>query len=208
MRYLIVIGDWFFNKYGIKLFWSLFVALCIYNFYTWYQDPSGTLERVTTNLQNPWYWIPIVIISLAGIVILINFIKFYFEKKRVNAYLLDKVKESVLKSCEETRLMNGKEIPSDEDIDKYYRMYCKKFELDNKNQWTTLKPIPFEEFEKKAKVAPSQEKIPMDDGKEQLVINKRGGWSYLISMTSDMFSFDPVSGQSTMMRFRDYESMI
>ena len=101
-----------------------------------------------------------------------------------------------MKSAEETNLMNSGEIPSDEDIDKYYKMYCKKFELDNRDQWNTAEPMSFEFWTKCAK----------NDFEEEQFGNV--GWKFMIAKTSDMFSFDPSTGQSTMMRFRDYEELI
>lgn len=123
------------------------------------------------------------------LVVLWNLFKRYSRRMSIESQLFsDELKESLEKSAEETEKMTSGEIPSDEDIDKYYRMYLKKFELDTEDEWTTAEPIPFEEFEKDAK--------------------KDDGWRFLIRMTSDAFSFDPSSGQAIMWRYRDYEEMI
>jgi hypothetical protein len=116
---------------------------------------------------------------------------------------IETMKESLKKSREETEKLRSGEIPSDEDIEKYYKMYCKKFEIDNKDQWTTREPMSFEKFEKEAKTLP--EDTDLGDG---MKLHKREGWEFLIAQTSDSFMFDPKTGQSTMMRFTDYESMI
>lgn len=182
----------FLSKYGI---WIAFAGIWIYNFYNWYQDPTGTWERTKENLHSPWFWIPLCFFVLSGIVILVSWIWDKYKLEPQRRELADQLKESFRKSAEETAKLRSGEMPTDEDIDKYYRMYCKKFELDNRDQWTTLEPMPFEEFETEAK-------------KEEPDGISRVGWGFLISMTSDAFTFDPGSGQSTMMRFRDYESMI
>lgn len=189
------IVNWIWKKHMNKIFWTILAGLWIYNFYNWYQDPSGTWEIVKTNMQNPWYWIPIVFLLSLPIFGLILFIK---NRKTTKAQLefLKEMRKTLLKSAEETGLMNSDKIPSDEDIDKYYRMYCKKFELDNRNQWNTAEPMSFEFWEKCAK----------DDFEEKQV--GRVGWKFMIAKTSDAFSFDPSTGQSTMMRFRNYEELI
>lgn len=215
------IVNWIWKNHMNKVFWSTISALWIYNFYNWGKDPSGTWERFTTNIQNPWYYIPISLSILIPIVFLIimKIMKKKVDKETIA--FLKEMKKGIAKSCIETALMRGDTLPNDEDINKYYKMYCIKFEMDNRDQWTTLEPMPFEKFEKEAKIPPETIEIPLDDqlsehdkkeigedSKRILYIRKRGGWEFLISMTSDMFSFDPISGQSTMTRFRDYEKMI
>ena len=127
--------------------------------------------------------------GLALIVVVIwNRFKRYSERMAIESQIFsDELKKSLEKSAEETMKMKSGETPSDEDIDKYYRMYCKKFELDTEDEWTTAELLTFEEFEKDA---------------------KDKGYRFLISMTSDAFSFDPSTGQSIMWRHRDYEAMI
>jgi len=127
--------------------------------------------------------------GLALIVVVIwNRFKRYSERMAIESQIFsDELKKSLEKSAEETMKMKSGETPSDEDIDKYYRMYCKKFELDTEDEWTTAELLTFEEFEKDA---------------------KDKGYRFLISMTSDAFSFDPSTGQSVMWRYIDYESMI
>ena len=176
------------KKHMNKVFWSMLAGIWIYNFWNWYQDPVGTweiIQRNLQNLQNPWYWIPIGVLTLIPFVFIIYIVvKHKRDMRRINS-VIDRMKKSLLKSAEETKLMQSEEIPTNEDIDKYYRMYLVKFEEDNKDQWNTAEPIPFEKFKERAK-----------------------DYRYLISMTSDIFSFDPVTGHSTMYRFRDYDEMI
>jgi hypothetical protein len=183
------------KKHMTKVIWIIIAGLWLQNFYQWYQDPSGTWEITKTNFQNPWYWIP-----LSTLPILFIFVGFVITKNRKQTKqtlkILEGMRESLKKSAEETMLLKSNEIPSDEDIDKYYRMYCKKFELDNRDQWNTAEPMTFEFWEKCAK---------NDFEVEQF---GRVKWQFMIAKTSDMFSFDPSTGQSTMMRFHDYEEMI
>lgn len=196
MRYFIE----FMNKYGNKIFWSILACLWIFNFWQMYQDPSGTWKTIKTNLQNPWYWIPIGFMILILCVIPIWA---YWKKKIFINNTLSFISFIQEKSSKETRLMNSDEIPSNEDIVKYYKMYCIKFELDNEDIWTTNKPMSFEEWEKKSKTPTKSEDL--GDGWR---FKERGAWEFMISKTSDIFSSNPVTGQSTMMRFRDYENMI
>ena len=56
------------------------------------------------------------------------------------------LKRGIERTIKENNLLKSKNIPTDEDIEKYYKMYLKKLELDD--QWTTDPPMPFEEFEK------------------------------------------------------------
>jgi len=172
------------KKHMNKVFWSMLACLWSYNFWQWYQDPVGTWEITQRNLQNPWYWIPIGLLLLIPFVIIYIIVKHKREVKLIDQ-VIDRMKKSLMKSAEETVLMRSGKTPTNEDIDKYYKMYLIKFQEDNKDQWNTAEPMPFEKFKAEAK-----------------------DWRYLISMTSDVFSFDPVTGQSTMMRIRNYEDMI
>jgi hypothetical protein len=176
--------------------WLLLACILIYNAFCYYRDPVGTWERVTTNIHNPWYWIPLCFILLIPIVTGIALLR-HKRKSKLYHSMIDEWTDSVKKSFEETALLKSDEIPDDESISKYYKMYLKKFELDNEDNWTTINPISFEIWEEAAK----KQKDP-----ESLF--PRVGWSFMISMTSDCFMFDPESGHSTMIRYRNYESMI
>jgi hypothetical protein len=190
------IGNWIWKNHMNKVFWISLSALWLYNFYNWYLDPSGTWERFTINIQNPWYYIPICLILSMPIVFLI-IIKIMERKvKKETRAIIKEMAKGIAKSAIETALMRGDTLPNDEEINKYYKMYCKKFEMDNRDQWNTAEPMSFEFWEKCAK----------DDFEEEQV--GRVKWDFMIAKTCDMFSFDPVTGQSTMTRFCDYEKMI
>lgn len=182
------------KKHMNKVFWSMLACLWSYNFWRWYQDPVGTWEIIQRNSQNPWYWIPLGLIALIPFVFIYIVVKHKREVKQVNK-VIDRMKKSLLKSAEETDLMRSGKTPTNEDIDKYYKMYLIKFEEDNKDRWNTEEPMPFDHWEKCAR-----DDFDFDFGKV--------GWKFMISMTSDMFSFDPYTGQSTMYRFRDYDEML
>jgi hypothetical protein len=210
------IANLIWKKHMNKVFWSTICALWMFNIYNWYQDPSGTWERITINMQNPWYSIPL---GLIGITIIFAIFGFFYSI-RLNKKQLEftiTFKKSLQKSRDETDLMRSDKLPTNEDIAKYYKMYCIKFRMDNRDQWTTLEPMPFGEFEEKAKDIPETIHIPMityqnmikkKDPQREICIRKSGGWEFLIAQTSDAFSFDPKTGLSTMMRFVDYESLI
>jgi hypothetical protein len=118
----------------------------------------------------------------------------YFRHKRKFDKTIKKfqseIRHAVLESLEETERLRSTEIPSDEDILLYYKMYCKKFELDTRDTWTTLKPITLDEWESKVK----------DTSKSVF------GWRYMIPKTSDaMVGFPP---NCTFHRYRDYKAMV
>lgn len=182
---------WFCER-GI---WIPVIGIMIYNLYRLIRDPQGTWDAFIVNIQNPWSWIPLGIILLIPIVVGIALLwdKFIVEPKR--RALLDSWRESLEKSFEETLLMKKNDLPDDESIAKYYKMYLKKFELDNTDVWNVEDPMTFEEFEMNAK-------RDIDE------IGFRVRWQFMIAMTSDAFMYTPGSGTSTMMRYRDYEELI
>ena len=116
--------------------------------------------------------------------------------RRKTRDIIKQMAKGIAKSAIETELMRENNIPTDENINKYYKMYCKKFEMDNRDQWNTAEPMPFEFWEKCAK---------NDFEEEQF---GRVKWQFMISMTSDSFSFNPSTGESTMMPFHNYDEMI
>ena len=191
----------FWKKHGNKIFCCFAIYFLADMLYTIHQDPVKVWADVQRNIVNPWYYIPIGLITLMWLgavgYILVN--KYYWKPllgRQVD--FLEDMKKGIEKSIEETKKMKSGEIPSDEDIKKYYKMYLKKFDLDNRDQWTTEESMSFEKFEKDAK----------SNEKQEGIIRKRQGWEFLIAMTSDAFSFDPVSGQSIMYRYRDYEELV
>lgn len=120
---------------------------------------------------------------------------YFLHKRKFNKTLnrvQSEIRHAVLESLEETERLRSDEIPSDEDILLYYKMYCKKFELDTRDTWTTLKPMTFDEWNKKVK-----------DTDDRYIVNK---WQFMISRTSDaMVGFPP---NCTFHRYRDYKAMV
>lgn len=113
------------------------------------------------------------------------------EKHRESAEkMMDHFKIALENSIDETKKLRSNEIPTDEDILLYYKMYCKKFECDSRDTWTTLKPMSFDEWE---------EKVKDENGFTH-------GWRYMIGKTSDAF----VGFSNNMMyqRYRDYKKMV
>ena len=176
--------------------WIVLAIVLSYNGYSIIKDPSGTWDTFVVNMQNPWSYVPFAFIVLIPIVYGIFYLydKVVIEPRR--NLILDQWKESIKKSFEETALMQENEVPDDESIAKYYKMYLKKFELDNADQWNTAEPMCWQQWEREAKGDPDSNQF------------FRVRWSFMIAMTSDAFMFSPEDGSSTMMRYRDYESMI
>lgn len=105
-------------------------------------------------------------------------------------------------SQEELELLQSDEIPLEEHIWKYYQMYCKKFEMDNSDTWTTLKPMPFEDWEKRAKTPTKRIQPKEGDFGFQVA----GGYQYIIPMTCDtMIGMPPMQ---VYMRHHDYAGMV
>lgn len=111
------------------------------------------------------------------------------------------IKEPNLTAWENEKLNDYEAIPSEAEILKYYKMYCKKWELDNADVWTTHQPMEFEDFEKNCKT-PTQ--IHKPNGNFGFMVS--GGYMYMISKTCDAFvGFPP---NQVLMRYRDYERLI
>lgn len=91
----------------------------------------------------------------------------------------------------ENFLIQSNKIPTEEHIDLYYKMHCKKFEIDHGDDWTTYEnqPMDIEKFKKNA--------LTLDNG---------GGYRYIIAMTMDMFVGFPPNTQ--MSRFNNYYEMV
>jgi len=140
------------------------------------------------------------------IIILISLFLFYkivLEPERKRERLLNDplTKDLLEKSLQESILLKSKEMPTDEHIMKYYKMYCKKWEIDNRDQWTTKEPLSYAIWEKKAKTPTKITKI-----RGNFSLYEFGGYQYIISMTCDaMVGFPP---NQIYHRYRDYEDMI
>ena len=181
----------------------LVLAICLFAYaawslYTTYNDPILWMEA-KARLRNPWYYVPMLAIISAWIVFALAVVRHARSKKKDLEMIKDMTKgiaEGIAKGVEETKLMQENEIPDDESISKYYKMYCKKFELDNADRWNTAEPMSWEQWKREAKGDPDSDQF------------FRVRWQFMIAMTSDMFTMNPQTGQSSMMRFRDYEKMV
>ena len=92
--------------------------------------------------------------------------------------------------------------PREEDIWKYYQMYCKKHEMDNENVWTTLEPMTFEEWEKNVK---RETKIIQSEG-SKFGFMVAGGYKWMIPKTCDaMIGMPP---NHYYQRYHDYAAMV
>jgi hypothetical protein len=94
--------------------------------------------------------------------------------------------------ADETNLLQSNEIPTDEHILLYYKMYLKKWELDHKELTLpdSVKPMQFDEWEKIAKT-----------------MDEYGGYNFIISNTMDVFI--SMNGRcGSMMRCNDYRKMV
>ena len=115
-------------------------------------------------------------------------LRVYQDDKTVDK-IAEKWSEAIKESLEETELMNKNEIPTDEHIQLYYKMYLKKDEIRKQGTWTTEEPLSFEDWEKKAKGNREYDR-----------------YKFMIPMTCDaMIGLPPnVSFQ----RFTDYKRMV
>lgn len=132
-------------------------------------------------IENGGMFIGISIMTIGVICYLIGKILEDFERKK-NKRVIENFKKSIMASVEETRLIQSKETPTDEHIQKYYNMYINKVRSDD--EWTTIEPMTFEEFEKKG---------------------KENGYRWVIGKSMDAFSFDPLTGNGTMWRYGNYD---
>lgn len=170
-------------------------------------------------LINKYYQVLIV-----AIVLFIYWLSIYKPIRRYKAYkvrrkinLLVELRANILRDMgfdiktpirdphlikKEIDLMNSIEIPNDEDILKYYKMYCKKFEMDNRDVWTTLQPMSFDDWEKKAKTPTAI--LGKEDDKFRIMVS--GGYLFLISRTCDTMVGIPPNQYYH--RYYDYEKMI
>jgi hypothetical protein len=105
----------------------------------------------------------------------------------------------ILISDEEIELLNSTEIPTDEEIKLYYKMYEKRIELLLSDNYD-FELTPFEEWEKAAKL-PSRvhrnEKVPYFEA---------GGYQYIIGLTCDTLLGNPP--HHCYYRFHDYKTMV
>lgn len=113
------------------------------------------------------------------------------------------MKEYQEKYQEENKLLQSKDIPTDEHILLYYKMYCKKFEIKYQDTWITdnVQPMIFEEWEKRAK-----EKTEMTEVKSGIGIVKTGGYQFMIPMTCDLMVGMPPN--QVYLRNYDYRKMV
>ena len=79
-------------------------------------------------------------------------LKFLLKKRKSKRLGLD-FKQTVIPimSKYEIKKIKSNDIPTDKEIDLYYKMYLMKFKLDRKNIWHVEKPMEFKEFNKLSK---------------------------------------------------------
>ena len=180
-------------KHGI---WVILGIVMAYNLYSFLLDPQGTWNKFLVNIQNHWSYVPLGFVLSIPIVMGIVLLYDKVVKAPRREAVLKIWKKSLEKSFEETLLMKKNDVPDDESIAKYYKMYLKKFELDNADVWNAAEPMSWVQWEREAKGDPESNQF----------FNVR--WKFLIAMTSDAFIYSPGAGASTMMRYRNYEDMI
>ena len=174
--------------------WLFIIGMISWSVFTFISDPQGAWNRFLIRIQDPWSYVPFGFLVLIPIVVGIALLYDKFVKQPRVDRLVEQWKKSMIKSAEESDLMRENDVPDDESIAKYYKMYLKKWELDNEDTWTTCTPMSFKDWEKDAKSEPKE--------------FGRVRWQFMIAMTSDTFMGFPGSNTHVMMRHRDYESMI
>jgi hypothetical protein len=182
----------FFKKYSRKI-WISFLSIYLISIGLYILNEPILWQQ----FKDTWHYIPIIFIGGIVIIYVILYLVWKYLEKPMSDRIRESWRESIRESMEETSKLNSDEIPSDDDILKYYKMYCKKLEIDNTDQWTTEEPMSYENFEKRAKK-------PKPESEDKTIFVERRGWEFLIAMTSDAFMFNPKTGQHTMMRFRKY----
>lgn len=150
----------------------------------------------------------VIVIVIASLVYQL-FVKPSNKKRKYDKRLRDRVlklRELGIKdpnlSKKEIELLNSDELPNDDDILKYYKMYLKKFEINTEDQWTTAKPRPFDDWERIAKT-PTKRHISKNS---KFGFQVAGGWLFMISCTCDaMIGIPP---NQVYHRYHDYEAMV
>ena len=147
-----------------------------------------------TPLQQFWY----IALVLAGIWLIADVIqdradrKLRLDVKRAS----DRLYESLIDSIEETKLLRSGEIPTDDDILLYYKMYLKKKELEDRSEWTTHEPMSFEKWEETVRSASTTPE------------GRNLGYQYMIGRTSDAFIGSPLDGNMSYQRFTNYKQLV
>ena len=137
-----------------------------------------------------WFIIGWVVFGIYQFLIKPYLQKKYEKRKKAYNDLMDAFGEALNESIDETRKLRSDETPSDADILLYYKMFCKKWEMDNRDTWTTLEPMSFDVWERYVKEGNGSSK----------------GWQYMIAKTSDAF-MSGADGHS-FMRYNDYKKMV
>lgn len=93
--------------------------------------------------------------------------------------------------------------PTEADILKYYKMYCKKWEIKCENEWTTREPMSFDEWEKNAK---AETKVSGNPKTQKYLFVMPGKYQFMIPQTCDvMIGFPP---NHTYHRYTDYAKLV
>ena len=135
----------------------------------------------------------IIIISIALFIIIVvlpSIAKKMDEREKRIEHIKKEWKKAIDESVKETKLMNSKDIPTDEDIELYYKMYLKKKEIEARSQWTTKEPMSFEHWKNRATNVNNTSDM------------QYGGYLFMIRYTSDIFM------GGTCSRIFDYKSMV
>ena len=137
-------------------------------------------------------WIGVISGILFWILVVLPILKRQQQIRDANMEIFrQKMCEAIAKSGEESRLMNGNVQPTEEHILKYYKMYLKKKELARKEEWTTVEPMTFDEWQKQL---------------NEYIEHGMNGYRFLISNTCDaMIGIPP---NCTYQRFYDYEKAV
>ena len=119
-------------------------------------------------------------------------LKLLLKKRKTKRLGLD-FKQTVIQimSMYETKKIKSNDIPTDKEIDLYYKMYLMKFKLDRENIWHVEKPMEFKKFNRLSKTIPE---------------GFTGGYKFMILETIDLFvGFPP---NAICIRCINYEKLV
>lgn len=153
----------------------------------------------------------ILYLSMAILPTFVNFIKAVFKGDITYKIIFrkeEKVEEKIKNRYpatfpywnEDEKINDYKNLPSEDEIQKYYKMYVKKFELDTQNIWTTQKHVTYKAYRERAKKLSE----PVRLGK--IIITRPGGYQFLISTTTDSVIRQP--DNVIFVRYKDYQAMV
>ena len=140
---------------------------------------------------------------------LFKWIKIHWRKRKLEKIGLDfsnvdmKQMLNPFLSNYELEKMESDDIPNDEEIELYFKMYLKKFYLDRENEWSVEVPTSFEEFDERCKTPPT---TIINENGETISFIKPDGYRWMISKTVDAFiGFPP---NMVYQRYTNYEKLV